>query len=188
MYGIFLSTCVLVNSFTKKIRIFALTIKNKSMNKIKILFVCLGNICRSPSAQTIMQKFVDEKGLQDKYEIDSAGIIGFHSGEPADRRMREHAVRRAYNITHLSRQVNPKYDFDHFDLIIGMDDRNIADLQNLTVENAHLAKIKKMTSYNKIFKESIIPDPYYGGYEGFEYVLDLLEDACKGLLTELEEL
>ena len=158
------------------------------MKNIKILFVCLGNICRSPSAQTIMQKFVDEKGLRDKYEIDSAGIIGFHSGELADGRMREHAARRGYNITHRSRQINTKYDFDHFDLIIGMDDRNIVDLQNSTEESAQLKKIKKMTSYNRVFKESIIPDPYYGGYEGFEYVLDLLEDACKGLLAELEEL
>lgn len=158
------------------------------MKKIKILFVCLGNICRSPSAQTIMQKFVDEKDLQDKYEIDSAGIIGVHSGEPADGRMRTHAAKRGYTITHLSRQVKPKYDFDHFDLIIGMDDNNIRALRNLMVENRHLEKIKKMTSYSRIFKESIIPDPYYGGYEGFEYVLDLLEDACKGLLTELEEL
>ena len=158
------------------------------MKNIKILFVCLGNICRSPSAQTIMQKFVDEKGLHDKYEIDSAGILGFHSGAPADRRMREHAARRGYTITHRSRQVYPQYDFDHFDLIIGMDDRNIVDLRNLTSENAQLKKIKKMTSYNRLFKESSIPDPYYGGYEGFEYVLDLLEDACKGLLTELEEL
>jgi len=158
------------------------------MNKTKILFVCLGNICRSPSAQTIMQKFVDEKGLQNKYEIDSAGIIGYHSGEPADGRMRAHAAKRGYTITHRSRRFNAKYDFDHFDLIIGMDDNNIQALRNQTYENHHLAKIKKMTSYNKIFKESIIPDPYYGGYEGFEYVLDLLEDACKGLLMELEEL
>jgi protein-tyrosine phosphatase len=155
---------------------------------IKILFVCLGNICRSPLAQTIMQQLVDEKGLHNKYEIDSAGIIGVHSGEPADERMRTHAAARGYVITHRSRQVKPKYDFDHFDLIIAMDDNNIRALRNLTVENHHLAKIKKMTSYNRIFKESSIPDPYYGGYEGFEYVLDLLEDACKGLLTELEEL
>ncbi|MDR1761913.1 MAG: low molecular weight phosphotyrosine protein phosphatase [Bacteroidales bacterium] len=158
------------------------------MKKIKILFVCLGNICRSPSAQTIMQKLIDEKDIQDKYEIDSAGIIGFHSGEPADSRMRTHAERRGYTITHLARQFNPKYDFDHFDLIIGMDDKNIHDLQSLTVENTHLAKIKKMTNYNSVFKANVIPDPYYGGYDGFEYVLDLLEDACKGLFTELEEL
>ena len=158
------------------------------MKKTKILFVCLGNICRSPAAQTIMQQLVDEKGLQDKYEIDSAGTIGFHSGAPADGRMRTHAAKRGYTITHLSRQFKPKYDFDHFDLIIGMDNNNIQTLRNLTSESHHLEKIKKMTSYNKTFKETEIPDPYYGGYEGFEYVLDLLEDACKGLLTELEEL
>lgn len=158
------------------------------MKKNKILFVCLGNICRSPSAHTIMQKIIDEKGLQNKYEIDSAGIIGIHAGEPADARMRTHAAKRGYEITHRSRQVKAKHDFDYFDLIIGMDDNNIQALRRLTVENQHLEKIKKMVSFNRIFKENHIPDPYYGGYEQFEYVLDLLEDACKGLLAELEEL
>ncbi|MDR2962946.1 MAG: low molecular weight phosphotyrosine protein phosphatase [Bacteroidales bacterium] len=156
------------------------------MKKTKILFVCLGNICRSPAAQTIMQQLVEAKGLQEKYEIDSAGTINSHAGELADERMRNHAHKRGYTITHRSRQIDPSRDFDHFDMIIGMDDRNIATLQRLTSEKKHVAKIKKMTSYNKIFKETSIPDPYYGGYDGFEYVLDLLEDATKGLLTELE--
>lgn len=158
------------------------------MKKIKILFVCLGNICRSPSAETIFKHLVAEKGLEDKYEIDSAGTIGFHSGSPADSRMRAHAEKRGYTITSLSRKFTPREDFLKFDLIIGMDNKNIADLKDLTVEDFYLTKIKKMTDYCTIFKEKGIPDPYYGGYDGFEYVLDLLEDSCKGLLTELEEL
>lgn len=157
------------------------------MKKIKILFVCLGNICRSPSAETIMRHLVEEKNLQDKYEIDSAGTSGFHAGELADPRMRKHALKRGYAITSLSRQFNPNTDFKKFDLIIGMDNKNIADLKKMTVEDAYLQKIHIMTKYNRVFKEHGIPDPYYGGYDGFEYVLDLLEDACSTLLAELEE-
>jgi len=157
------------------------------MKITNILFVCLGNICRSPSAETIMQHLINEKGIQDNYFIDSAGIIGFHAGEPADSRMRQHAAKRGYIITSHARQFNPNIDFKKFDLIIGMDSRNIKDLKSLTVVDKNLRKIHKMTEYNTIFKEDSIPDPYYGGYDGFEYVLDLLEDACKGLVTELEE-
>lgn len=157
------------------------------MKKTNILFVCLGNICRSPSAETIMKQLVQTKGLQNKYYIDSAGIIGFHAGEPADARMRAHAKKRDYSITSISRQFNPITDFKDFDLIIGMDKKNIQDLQSLTIEEEFLQKIYLMTKFNKIFKEEGVPDPYYGGYEGFEYVLDLLEDACSGLLSELEE-
>jgi len=157
------------------------------MKKTNILFVCLGNICRSPSAETIMNHLIESKGLQNKYYVDSAGIIGFHAGEQADSRMRAHAAKRGYTITSISRQFNPTTDFKKFDLIIGMDRKNVKDLQSLTIEEEFLHKIHVMTEFNKIFKEEGVPDPYYGGYEGFEYVLDLLEDACSGLLTELEE-
>jgi protein-tyrosine phosphatase len=158
------------------------------MKKTNILFVCLGNICRSPSAEAIMKKLIEQKGLQDKYFIDSAGIIGFHSGEPADMRMRKHAEKRGYTITSLARQFNPNTDYKNFDLIIGMDKRNMKDLRNLTVVDNYLRKLHIMTEYCKIFKEEGVPDPYYGGYDGFEYVLDLLEDACSVLLNELEDL
>jgi len=157
------------------------------MKKIKILFVCLGNICRSPSAHTIFQKMVDERGVTDKYEIDSAGIIGVHAGEKADARMRKHAAKRDYNITTLSRKFKAREDFDKYDMIIGMDNRNMQDLQKLTIKFDETKKLSKMTDYCEIFKENEIPDPYYGGYEGFEYVLDLLEDACTGLLARFEE-
>jgi protein-tyrosine phosphatase len=151
------------------------------MEKKRILFVCLGNICRSSSAQTIMQARVDELGLSDNYYIDSAGLISYHQGEPADSRMRAHAARRGYNITHLSRPVTYN-DFFDFDMIIGMDDSNISRLKELAPGLDELAKIHRMTDFcvNKVVDH--VPDPYYGGASGFENVLDILEDAVEGLI------
>ncbi|MFO7868152.1 MAG: low molecular weight protein-tyrosine-phosphatase [Bacteroidales bacterium] len=157
------------------------------VKKTKILFVCLGNICRSPSAHTIFQHMIDKKGISEKYEIDSAGILSVHEGEMADARMRKHAEKRGYFITTRSRPVEPVADFEYYDMIIGMDNNNIRNLRSMTIVDEKLAKISKMTDYCTLFKETEIPDPYYGGFEGFEYVLDLLEDACNGLLLELEE-
>ena len=147
----------------------------------RILFVCLGNICRSSSAQTIMQARVDELGLSDDYCIDSAGLISYHQGEPADSRMRAHAARRGYNITHLSRPVTYN-DFFDFDMIIGMDDSNIDRLRDLAPGADELKKIYRMTDFcvNKVVDH--VPDPYYGGASGFENVLDILEDAVEGLI------
>ncbi len=147
----------------------------------KILFICLGNICRSSAAQTIMQRLVDEAGLSARFEIESAGLINFHEGEPADRRMRRHASRRGLHITHLSRPVC-EADFRHFDLIIGMDESNIRRLHALAPDTSTAAKIHRMTDYCQRDTASDVPDPYYGGSEGFERVLDTLEDACAGLL------
>ncbi len=151
------------------------------MEKKKILFVCLGNICRSSSAQTIMQARVDELGLSDSYYIDSAGLISYHQGEPADSRMRAHAARRGYKITHLSRPITYN-DFFDFDMIIGMDDSNIDRLRDLVPGADELAKIHRMTDFcvNKVVDH--VPDPYYGGASGFENVLDILEDAVEGLI------
>lgn len=151
------------------------------MEKKRILFVCLGNICRSSSAQTIMQARVDELGLSDNYYIDSAGLISYHQGEPADSRMRAHAARRGYNITHLSRPVTYN-DFFDFDMIIGMDDSNISRLKELAPGLDELAKIHRMTDFcvNKVVDH--VPDPYFGGASGFENVLDILEDAVEGLI------
>jgi len=117
---------------------------------------------------------------------DSAGILGFHSGEHADLRMQKHALNRGYKLTSLSRQVKPDSDFDRFDMIIGMDDQNIKDLNALVRNENDRKKIFRMTDFStqKIYK--YIPDPYYTGNEGFELVLDLLEDACNGLIIHLK--
>lgn len=147
----------------------------------KILFVCLGNICRSPSAEAVMKKLVREAGLDEWIKVDSAGIIGYHEGERADSRMRAHAARRGYRLDSISRPVRTE-DFYDFDLIIGMDDRNIDDLKRKAPDLASVEKIHRMTEYSRNKLYDHIPDPYYSGAEGFELVLDLLEDACGGLL------
>lgn len=150
----------------------------------KILFVCLGNICRSPSAEAVMKKLVKDAGLERRILIDSAGIHGYHEGERADDRMRAHAVRRGYQLDSISRPVRTS-DFFDFDLIIGMDNRNIDDLKQKAPDLKSVEKIHRMMDYSRNKLYDYVPDPYYSGAEGFELVLDLLEDACAGLLEVL---
>ena len=149
-------------------------------NKYKVLFVCLGNICRSPAAQGIFEHIVRENGMQDKIEADSAGTYSGHRGEMPDRRMRTAALYRGFALTHKARPVS-SLDFLDFDMIVAMDDQNYEDLMHLapSVEATH--KIKRMASFLKQRQMSYIPDPYYMGVEGFSMVLDLLEDGCSNL-------
>ncbi len=156
------------------------------MNKPrKILFVCLGNICRSSSAEGVMKLLLEKEGIDDEFVIDSAGILSYHEGELPDARMRMHAARRGYNLTHRSRSVKTE-DFYLFDLIVGMDDRNIDDLKDRAPSPEECNKIRRMTDFCiRMSHSDHVPDPYYGGAEGFEYVLDLLEDACGGLLKQI---
>ena len=153
-------------------------------SEYKVLFVCLGNICRSPAAQAIFEHYVREAGLQDRIKADSAGIYGGHQGNPPDRRMRTAALYRGFAVTHIARQVKAM-DFMDFDLIIAMDDQNYEDLMHLatTVEATH--KVRRMADFLTTHKISYIPDPYYMGVEGFSHVLDLLEEGCQNLLTQL---
>ena len=155
------------------------------MEKKKILFVCLGNICRSPSAEAVFTGIVKNRGLSHIFEIDSAGTSGWHAGEPADKRMRSHAIKRGYDLTSISRKFNPDSDFDYFDMIIGMDDENIQTLKKMARNKGDMDKIHKMTDFRITGQYNEVPDPYYGGHEGFELVLDLLEDSCEGLLIKL---
>jgi protein-tyrosine phosphatase len=152
--------------------------------KKKILFVCMGNICRSPSAEAVFSGMALKEGIIKKFEIDSAGTGAWHAGEPADKRMQEHAKKRGYNLTSIARQFKPDSDFDRFDLIVAMDDENVQSLKSMARNENDLGKIHKMTDFRKEWNYDEVPDPYYGGDEGFELVLDLLEDACERLLEK----
>lgn len=160
-------------------------INNREMAAPKsILFVCLGNICRSPAAEGVFGHFVDNSPLKGEIKIDSAGTYGGHAGEKADRRMRSAAQKRGYNLLSLSRQVKND-DFDNFDLIIAMDDSNYYNLTRLAPSVEAARKIEKFASYITKFDIDHVPDPYYEGAEGFEFVLDILEDGCKTLLSKI---
>lgn len=150
----------------------------------KILFVCLGNICRSPMAEAVMRKLVKDRGLETEFELDSAGLISYHEGEGADPRMKSHAYRHGYNLTHISRPVK-ELDFEVFDLIVGMDDSNWDRLHRLAPTVEAEEKIVRMTDYCRTHVIDHVPDPYYGGAQGFENVIEILEDACEGLLESL---
>ena len=153
--------------------------------KVRILFVCLGNICRSPAAEEIMRFLVKNEGLSDLIDIDSAGILNYHEGELPDKRMCNHAARRGYTLSSRSRPIQVM-DFDHFDLIIAMDDSNFYRLSELAPDVVAKNKIHRMAEYLHQYMNDYIPDPYYSGSEGFELVLDLLEDGCAGLLNTIK--
>ena len=155
--------------------------------KSKVLFVCLGNICRSPSAEAVFKGYVKSKGQDEHFEIDSAGTYGYHEGEQADRRMQSHAIKRGYNLTSISRPFNAHKDWDRFDYIVGMDNSNMRDLESMARNKGDLSKLFKMTDFSTRFSHTEVPDPYYGGSEGFELVLDLLEDASEGFFEYIKK-
>ncbi|KAF3795429.1 putative low molecular weight protein-tyrosine-phosphatase [Nymphaea thermarum] len=157
-----------------------------------VLFVCLGNICRSPAGEGVFRDVVKKRGLESKFNIDSAGTINYHEGNLADPRMRSAARTRGIEITSISRPIRSS-DFKDFDLILAMDKQNREDIldafgrwkarDSLPADAA--TKVKLMCSYCKRHKETEVPDPYYGGPQGFEKVLDMLEDACESLLDSI---
>ena len=154
--------------------------------KQRILFVCLGNICRSPAAEAMLRVLVDREGLSDRVEIDSAGTYGGHSGERSDPRMRRAAEARGIAMTHRARQVREE-DFERFDMVIAMDDNNYENLFRLAPDRAAQQKIYRFREFLRNHPDwSYIPDPYYEGHEGFELVLDLLEDGCSVLLEQIK--
>ena len=151
----------------------------------KVLFVCLGNICRSPTAEAVFRGLAEKQGVLDDLFIDSAGTSGYHIGESPDQRATAVAEQRGYRMSHLSgRQVNPT-DFETFDYILAMDRANLRDLRR-QCPAAFQEKIALFLPYGKKFSEEEVPDPYYGGPEGFDRVFDMVEDAALGLLEAIK--
>lgn len=154
--------------------------------KQRILFVCLGNICRSPAAEGVLCALSERNGLSERIDIDSAGTYGGHAGDAADYRMREAAFVRGYHLTHRSRQIEES-DFDNFDRIIVMDDNNLRDVLRLAPSPEACHKVERFAELCRNHPDChYVPDPYYEGREGFEKVLDILEDGCQELICQLQ--
>ena len=156
-------------------------------NKIRrLLFVCMGNICRSPAGEGVMRALAEKARLAGALEIASAGTIGMHAGAPPDARMRAAAARRGYALVSRARQITAA-DLDAFDLILTMDEENRRNVLALAKTDAQRARVRRFVDFCSKHADAEVPDPYYGGEEGFEHVLDLLEDGCEGLLETVRD-
>lgn len=161
--------------------------KTHKNRPVRILFVCMGNICRSPAAENMMRAVAEREGLSEQIELDSAGTIRLHTGNPPDDRMIETARRRGVDMTGRARQIAAA-DLETFDWVLVMDEDNLADVEALASQNGgSTARIAMYCEFCTEHDESEVPDPYYGGVDGFEKVLDLLEDGCSGIVRQYRE-
>lgn len=154
---------------------------------MKILFVCLGNICRSPAGENIFRHLARTAGVESQFSIDSAGIEAWHTGKSPDSRMSQTLISRGIPVTGHARQITTD-DLENFDLILTMDDENFANVSKLKNAKQHQQKIKKFTTFCKNHTQTEVPDPYYGGQDGFDLVADLLIDGCDNLIKTHAEL
>jgi len=153
----------------------------------KVCFVCLGNICRSPTAEGIFQHLVNERKLSSYFIVDSAGTSAYHIGEPANSKSQWTANRHGIKLYSKARRFEAS-DLDEFDLILAMDQENLKNMQRLSKNGRHLDKVKLMRDFDAQPENGEVPDPYYGGMDGFQNVFDVLKRSCENLLDELEEL
>jgi protein-tyrosine phosphatase len=153
--------------------------------KISVVFVCMGNICRSPTAEAVFRHYVENAGLSERIRIDSAGTHDYHIGEPPDARTRRAAQQRGYDMSALRGRQVEAADFERFDYVLAMDRANLAILHGLAQQRGGRPRL--FLEFAKHHKEREVPDPYYGGEEGFERVLDMVEDAAEGLLQHIRE-
>ena len=152
--------------------------------RIRVLMVCLGNICRSPTAEAMLRLKVHQAGLDDRIEVDSAGTTGYHVGSPPDRRAIVHGERRGLKMKGLRGRKVVREDFDRFDFILAMDEDNLADLERLRPAGGR-ARLALLMSYAPQAGTTVVPDPYYGNADGFERVLDLVDSGAAGFLGSL---
>ena len=153
---------------------------------MNILFVCLGNICRSPSAEAVLRAIAAREAPELSIEVDSAGTAGYHIGDPPDSRSQAAAHRRGYDMSPLRARVVEPADFERFDLVLAMDENNYAVLRQ-RAPTAYRERVKLFLDFAPDCGMSEVPDPYYGGPSGFEHVLDLVEEASRGLVMHLRE-
>jgi len=151
---------------------------------VNILFVCMGNICRSPTAEGVFARLIAEQGLKEKIGIDSAGTHAYHTGEAPDFRAQKSAEARGIDISGLRARKATAKDFENFDYVIAMDYDNLSHLESICPEE-HLSKLSLFLEFGSQSDVKEVPDPYYGGPLGFERVLDLVEDASMGLLEDI---
>jgi protein-tyrosine phosphatase len=153
---------------------------------MRILFVCMGNICRSPTAEGVLRRLIDDAGLSDSFEVESAGTGGWHAGEPPDERATLAASRRGVTLEGAARQVRES-DFPRFDLLIALDRANLRELLAIAPDEDAAEKVRLLREFDPASSggDLDVPDPYYGGDRGFDTVLDMVERACRGLLDEL---
>lgn len=161
-------------------------VNDMNSKNINLLFVCLGNICRSPAAEGIMKKMIADEGLEERIFVDSAATSSWNEGKTPDERMRLHGSKRGYDFCSIARTFRSS-DFDKFDYILVMDNNNYMNVKKLAKSEEDVSKIYRMTDFSNEFSDhDHVPDPYYGGDDGFNLVMDLLEDACRGLLKEVK--
>ena len=151
----------------------------------RITVVCLGNICRSPTAHGVFRHKVRENGLEQHVHVDSAGTHNYHPGSPPDERSQRHAHKRGYDLSDLRARQIAQEDFGQFDLILVMDGDNLASVME-ECPPGHRHKIQRLTEFCQVMDSPVVPDPYYGGSKGFDQVLDLVEDACNGLIVHVK--
>lgn len=153
---------------------------------MRILLVCMGNICRSPTAEGVLRQFIRQHGLGDKVEVDSAGTHGYHVGEAPDSRTQRAAAARGYDLSQLRARKVVRQDLDYFDLILAMDKSNLDNLMRMA-DPEQRKRIRLFMDYARNFDDKEVPDPYYGLGHGFDLVLDMVEDASLGLIDEIKQ-